>query len=237
MKSVLIAFIVLIFVACACSFQQHAPFLLSQIKSLGWLGPLFFLLIYCLATILFLPTMVLTLAGGALFGPIMGTLFNLTGATLGAGVAFCISRYLASDWFVHKNGHSRLIQGVEKRGWQFVALLRLVPIVPFNLVNYGLGMTRIRLSHYLLTTVIFLAPGEIIYTYCGHAGMDALINAHSIYSYAWPLFSLMACLMLLAAIRFKWRQQKPPVQHPLPLADHNQANALKRPAAAASSPD
>ncbi|KTD47073.1 putative integral inner membrane protein [Legionella rubrilucens] len=209
MRSVFIVFILVVFVACACSFQQHAPFLLNQIKNLGWLGPLFFLLIYCLATLLFLPTMVLTLAGGALFGPVMGTFLNLTGATLGAGCAFCISRYLANDWLAHKKGlrHNRLIQGVEKRGWQFVALLRLVPLVPFNLVNYGLGMTRIRLSHYLLTTLIFLAPGEVIYTYCGHAGMDALINAHSIYSYAWPLFSLIACLGVGLVIKLKWRSQ------------------------------
>ncbi|MDX1837509.1 TVP38/TMEM64 family protein [Legionella taurinensis] len=209
MRSVFIVFILVVFVACACSFQQHAPFLLNQIKSLGWLGPLFFLLIYCLATLLFLPTMVLTLAGGALFGPVMGTLLNLAGATLGAGCAFCISRYLANDWFTHKKGirHNRLIQGVEKRGWQFVAVLRLVPLVPFNLVNYGLGMTRIRLSHYLLTTLIFLAPGEVIYTYCGHAGMDALINAHSIYSYVWPLFSLIACLGAGLVIKLTWRSQ------------------------------
>lgn len=210
MRSVFIVFIVLVFVASACIFQQHASFLLSQIKNLGWLGPLFFLLIYCFATILFLPTMVLTLAGGALFGPVMGTCLNLTGATLGAGCAFCISRYIANDWFTHKKDirQNKLIQGVEKRGWQFVAVLRLVPIVPFNLVNYGLGMTRIRLSHYLLTTLVFLAPGEIIYTYCGHAGMDALINAHSMYSYAWPLFSLIACLAAGLVIKLKWQGQQ-----------------------------
>lgn len=170
--------ILAVLIASAIIFQEKAPIILSSIKGLGWLAPILFLLIYCLATILLLPTMVLTLAGGALFGPLLGTLFNLIGATLGAACAFCISRHLAIDWLAAKRGPklNKLISGVERGGWQFVALLRLVPIVPFNLVNYGLGITQIKFSHYILTTFIFLTPAEIIYTYCGHAGMDALTH-------------------------------------------------------------
>jgi uncharacterized membrane protein YdjX (TVP38/TMEM64 family) len=55
-------------------------------------------------------------------------------------------------------------------------MLRLVPIIPFNLVNYGLGITRIKFSHYIITTFFFLMPTEIVYTYCGHAGLDALTH-------------------------------------------------------------
>lgn len=210
MKTALIVFMIIVFVFCAFSFQNHAPYILNHIKNLGWLGPLFFLLFYCLATILLLPTMVLTLAGGALFGPILGTILNLTGATFGAACAFCISRYLAHDWFSTKRGPktNKLIQGVDKRGWQFVALLRLAPIVPFNLVNYGLGVTHIKFSHYFLTTLIFLAPAEIIYTYCGYAGMDAIINPRSLYSYSMLLLSLAFCLIVLLIIKIKYRQQE-----------------------------
>ena len=164
-------------------FQHNAPAIINWTKTLGFMAPVFFLLLYCLATILLLPTMVLTLAGGALFGPIVGTLFNLLGATLGAACAFCISRYLVFDWLVSKNNArmDKLIMGVEGRGWQFVALLRLIPIIPFNLVNYGLGITRIKFSHYLITTIIFLIPAEIIFTYCGHAGMGILTHPQEFY--------------------------------------------------------
>ncbi|KTD24567.1 MULTISPECIES: TVP38/TMEM64 family protein [Legionella] len=195
--------IVVILITSAIIFQEKAPIILSSIKELGWLAPILFLLIYCLATILLLPTMVLTLAGGALFGPLFGTLFNLMGATLGAACAFCISRHLAIDWLAAKRGPklNKLISGVERRGWQFVALLRLLPIVPFNLVNYGLGITQIKFSHYILTTFIFLTPAEIIYTYCGHAGMDALTHPTPFYKNA---SIVVLCGLAIAFLLFKF---------------------------------
>ncbi len=164
-------------------YQQHAPAIIDWIDSLGLLAPVFFLLLYCMATIFLLPTMVLTLAGGALFGPVVGTLFNWVGASLGAACAFCISRYLVFDRMASmKNARlNKLIKGVENQGWKFVALARLVPIIPFNLVNYGLGVTRIKLSHYLIATTIFLIPAEIVFTYCGYAGMDILIHPKGFY--------------------------------------------------------
>ena len=76
----------------------------AWINDAGVLAPIVFMLIYALATVLFLPGSVITLAGGALFGPVLGTFYNLTGATLGAVLAFLISRYLASDWIADKTG-------------------------------------------------------------------------------------------------------------------------------------
>ncbi|CDZ76906.1 TVP38/TMEM64 family inner membrane protein YdjZ [Legionella massiliensis] len=200
MKTLWVALTIIAFIACAAVFQENAPLILNSIKGLGWLAPFLFLLLYSLATILLLPTMVLTFAGGALFGPLLGTLFNLTGATLGAVCAFAISRHLAIDWLTaqDKPKLNKLIAGVERGGWQFAALLRLIPIVPFNLVNYGLGMTRIKFSHYLFTTFVFLAPAEIIYTYCGYASMDVLTNPTPFYKNASLL--ILLCLIVLALI-------------------------------------
>lgn len=145
--------------------------------------------------------MVMTLAGGAIFGPITGVLINLLGATLGASLSFLITRHLLYDWFSKKRGEhlNKLITGVEKKGWIFVALLRLIPIVPFNLVNYGLGLTAIPFRIYLSTTVLFLIPAEIIYTYCGHAGRDALANPAQFYRGS-GLFLLIIALLVLAII-------------------------------------
>ncbi|WP_237758276.1 TVP38/TMEM64 family protein [Legionella londiniensis] len=192
---------------CVFFFQQKAFLIIHWINNLGIVAPIFFLFLYCFATLFFLPTMVLTLAGGAIFGPVLGTFFNLLGATIGAGCAFCISRYLIFDWLKTKENAriSKLIKGVENRGWQFVALLRIVPIIPFNIVNYGLGLTGIKFSHYMLTTVIFLIPTEIISTYCGYAGMDMLINTGLLYK----RFSLLAFLILsfiLIVIQF-WKKK------------------------------
>jgi uncharacterized membrane protein YdjX (TVP38/TMEM64 family) len=136
---------------------------------------LLFILIYALATMLFLPGSIITLAGGALFGPLSGTLYNLCGATLGATIAFILSRTLLADWVRQRSGArlQQLVTGVEQEGWRFVAFVRLVPLFPFNLLNYALGLTRIPLLHYVITSFIFMIPGGAAYTYLGYLGKEA----------------------------------------------------------------
>jgi len=148
--------------------------LTAWITQAGWIAPLAFIAAYAIATVFFLPGLVFTLAGGALFGPVYGTLYNLCGATLGATLAFFMARYLARDWVERRAGVrlQQLIAGVEREGWRFVAFVRLVPLFPFNLLNYALGLTRIRLSHYIVTTFIFMAPAGAAYTYLGYAGRE-----------------------------------------------------------------
>ena len=155
------------------------------VQRVGDLGPwawLTFMVIYVLATVLFLPGSVLTLAGGSLFGPVLGTFLNLTGATIGAALAFLLSRHLASDWVEQKAGGrmKQLKDGVENEGWRFVAFVRLVPLFPFNLLNYALGLTRIRLLHYVLATYICMLPGAIAYTYLGYAGREAVAGGEDL---------------------------------------------------------
>lgn len=169
--------------SCAILFHHHSLEIIQWINNLGWMAPVLFIITYCLATLMLLPTMVLTLAGGALFGPVIGTILNLIGATWGAACAFLITRHCLTDWFNKKKGEriNKLIAGVDERGWIFVAIVRLFPIIPFNLVNYGLGVTGIKFRVYLITTFLFLIPAEIIYTYFGYAGMDALSNPAPVY--------------------------------------------------------
>jgi len=99
-------------------------------RELGCFGPrapILFVLLYALATVLFVLGSVLTVAGGALFGPFWGTLWNLSGATLGATLAFILARYVGSDWVEKRTGErlARLIRGVEEEGWRFVTFVRL----------------------------------------------------------------------------------------------------------------
>lgn len=199
MKKICLALATAAIALCAFFFQHKVQAIIDWTNTLGSLAPVFFLMLYCLASILFLPTMVLTLAGGALFGPIAGTVFNLIGATLGAASAFCISRYMVFNWLanIENKRITNLIAGVERQGWQFVALLRLIPILPSNLVNYGLGVTRIKFSHYIITTAIFLIPVEIFFTYCGYAGMSILTHTQSFYKGTGLI--LLLCLVILVS--------------------------------------
>lgn len=152
------------------------------IQDAGLAAPLLFIAIYAVGTVIFLPGSMLTLAGGALFGPVLGTFYNLTGATIGALLAFLLTRYLASDWLAYKTGGrlKQLKDGVEGEGWRFVAFVRLVPLFPFNLLNYALGLTRIRLVHYLLATCVCMLPGAIAYTYLGYAGREAMAEGEGL---------------------------------------------------------
>jgi uncharacterized membrane protein YdjX (TVP38/TMEM64 family) len=135
----------------------------QELWRFGAWAPIMFVLLYALATVLFVPGSVLTLAGGALFGPIWGTLLNLIGATLGATIAFLIARYVASDLVAARSGEQlgRMMRGVEEEGWRFVAFVRLVPLFPFNLMNYAFGLTRIRLREYVLASFVCMAPGAL----------------------------------------------------------------------------
>ena len=144
----------------------------TWLRSFGIWAPAGFVLLYAAGTVLFFSGALLSLAGGALFGPVWGTVWNLLGATLGATLAFLIARGLGADWVARRLGgqFQRLVDGAAAEGWRFVALMRLVPLVPFNLLNYALGLTRISLSTYVLASAICMLPGAIAYTWLGYAG-------------------------------------------------------------------
>ena len=127
----------------------------TAVRDLGPWAPLAHIALFTLATLLFVPGALFGLAGGALFGPLWGTALNLVGATLSATAAFLVGRYLAGNWVRRRAGPrlARLIAGVEAEGWRFVAFVRLVPLFPFNLTNYALGLTRIPLTNYILASL------------------------------------------------------------------------------------
>lgn len=178
--------------------QLDATALEQWVSDAGSAGPVVFMLIYTLATIFFLPGSIITLAGGALFGPVWGTLYNLLGATLGATISFWIARYLGADWVDAKTGGrlKQLKQGVEGEGWKFVAFVRLVPLFPFNALNYALGLTRISSWHYVIASFIFMLPGGFAYTYLGYAGREAIGGGEG------TIQKIMLAIALLAIVGF-----------------------------------
>ena len=175
--------------------------LIEWVGQLGWIAPLVFIACYAVSAVFFMPGLLLTLAGGALFGPVYGTLYNLTGATIGATLAFLSARYVAHDWVAKQTGNRlrQLITGVEKEGWRFVAFTRLVPLFPFNLLNYALGLTNIRLSHYIITSFIFMAPSGAAYTYLGYAGREAAAGGEDV------IKKILLAIAVIATIAFASR--------------------------------
>ncbi len=196
-------------ITAAILYRNHfdAQLLAQWIEDAGVAGPLLFILIYAVGTVVFLPGSVLTLAGGALFGPVLGTLYNLIGATIGATLAFLVARYLASDWVERKTGGrlKRLKEGVEQEGWRFVAFVRLVPLFPYNLLNYALGLTRLRLTHYIIASFLFMLPGALAYTYLGYAGREAITGGEGLIQKGLLALALLAIVAFLPRMIKMWR--------------------------------
>lgn len=174
----------------------------AWVYGFGLWAPLVFMAVYLIGPALFLPGSILTLAGGALFGPLWGTVYSLTAATAGATVAFFIARYLISDWVMGKiSGKLKeLIQGVNAEGWRFVAFVRLVPIFPFNLSNYAMGLTKIRGYHYVVATFVCMIPGAFAYSYLGYTGREAVGGGESLITKGLLALSLLAGLALLPSL-------------------------------------
>jgi uncharacterized membrane protein YdjX (TVP38/TMEM64 family)/rhodanese-related sulfurtransferase len=179
--------------------QINLESLEAEVRSLGFWAPAAYVSLFAAGTLAFVPGLIFALAGGALFGPVWGSLWNLLGATIGSSLAFLIARYLAGN-LVSRKANSllgRLIEGVDAEGWRFVAFVRLVPLFPFNLSNYALGLTRIPFSQYLVASVICMMPGAVAYTWLGHAGRGALAGESSAIRYGLLGLGLVAAIAVL----------------------------------------
>ena len=170
----------------------------ARIASLGDWAPVGFILLYATATIAMIPGGIFDVVGGVLFGPVWGSLINLAGATLGAAAAFLIARYIAGDWVERRAGPrlQKVVRSVETDGWQFVAFVRLVPIFPYTIVNYLLGVTRIPFHHYMLATVVFMLPSTVAYTWIGHASREAVAGDTANIRYALAALGLIAIVIM-----------------------------------------
>lgn len=215
MNSKYIKYILLAFVIVGVFFvvqynEQITVGIESWVKNSGDAGPFVFMLIYIVGTVFFLPGSVLTLAGGALFGPVWGTLYNLTGATIGAIISFITARYIAKDFVEKKSsGHlNALREGVDEEGWKFVAFVRLVPIFPFNVLNYALGLTKIKLIHYSIATYVCMLPGAIAYTYIGYVGREAISGDEAIIQKILLGIALLAIVSFMLSLIKKLRKKQ-----------------------------
>jgi uncharacterized membrane protein YdjX (TVP38/TMEM64 family) len=180
------------------------------LATFGALAPLAHVLAYAVGAVVFLPGSVFALAGGALFGPFWGTAFNLLGATTGATIAFLVARYVARDWVAERIGEGlkRLIAGVDAEGWRFVAFVRLVPLFPFTLTNYALGVSRIGLLPYVAATLTCMLPGAVAYTWLGHAGRGALAGDVAAIRFAPMALGALAIIVFGSRILARHRRQQ-----------------------------
>lgn len=178
-----------------------------KVKEFGALGAVAFMVIYIVAVPLCLPGSIMTMAAGVLFGPIFGAVYALIGASAGATVSFLIARYVAGDLATSRAkgrlGHIK--EGIDAEGWRFVAFVRLVPLFPFNILNYLLGLSAIPLMHYVMATFICMIPGSLAYTYMGYAGREAMGGADNMVLKIATAFGLLAGVAMLPILLRRWK--------------------------------
>jgi uncharacterized membrane protein YdjX (TVP38/TMEM64 family) len=162
-----------------------------------------FVLVYIAVTGLSLPgAVILTLAGGFLFGSIFGTLFVNIGATTGATLAFLTARYVLRDWVEQKFGRwlEPLQQGFAKNAFSYLMTLRLIPLFPFFVVNLASGLTHMNIASYVGATALGIIPGSFVYAYAGRqlgtiSSLKEIASPHVI-----GAFILLGCLALAPII-------------------------------------
>jgi uncharacterized membrane protein YdjX (TVP38/TMEM64 family) len=156
------------------------PAFAAWVDGLGLWGPVVFVLGYALAVVAFVPGSLLTLAAGAIFGLGEGTLYVFVAAVLGSTGAFLVARHLARAAVERRlSGDPRFAaidRAIGAQGRRIVFLLRLSPVFPFNLLNYALGLTRVRLGDYVAASVGML-PGTFLYVYSGKLAGDVAAAA------------------------------------------------------------
>ena len=180
---------------------------LAWVEGLGAWAPVIFILGYAVATVAFIPGSALTLAAGATFGLGEGALYAFTGALLGCNVAFLIARYAARSWVEGKlEGKPRfrtIDRAVGRDGGKIVALLRLSPLFPFVLLNYALGLTNVKFSHYFWASFAMI-PGTFLYVYYGAVGRAvATADERTAWDWVFLVVGLVATIAVTALITRK----------------------------------
>jgi uncharacterized membrane protein YdjX (TVP38/TMEM64 family) len=174
-KIIALAVSVLALLAAGIVYQQQVREVLEAFvtwtRDLGPVGAVVFGAAYALATVLMMPGSVLTLGAGLLFGVVWGAVTVSIASTTGAALAFLVGRFLARDWVASKVSGRPKFQAIDRavgrEGFKIVLLTRLSPIFPFNLLNYGYGLTGVKFWPYMLASWVGMLPGTIMYVYFG----------------------------------------------------------------------
>ena len=205
-KLVLFAAVVfsLIVLARLFGLGERLQELRDWIEGMGNLGMVAYVGLYIVAVVAAVPGLPISIAGAAIFGALKGVILVSIGSTLGASLAFLIARYLARDAIYRRlsgNDKFQRLDGLTgQHGAIIVAITRLVPLFPFNLLNYGFGLTRIPFLTYAFWSWLCMLPGTIVYL----VGTDAIISAATTGEVPWLIVGVfvVALAIVIGAVRF-----------------------------------
>jgi len=205
---VIVVIIALLIIAKTLGLGEKLGLLKDWIRDLGPLAPLVFIGLYAVATVFAIPGSALTIMGGAIFGSLWGIVVVILGATLGATLAFLISRYFAREAIVKCLSGNEKFQKLDdltkKHGAIIVAITRLVPIFPFNILNYGFGLTNVSLSTYVGWSFLCMIPGTALYV----IGADAVVQGLQEGKIPWLLVGILVVVFVILSLIIKQARKK-----------------------------
>ena len=150
---------------------EWAAQLVEWVRGAGVAGVAVYAAVYVIATVLMLPGSILTAGAGLAYGPWWGILLVSPVSVAAATVAFLLGRTVARGWIARRSAADPTFRAVDaaigRHGLKIVLLLRLSPVFPFNILNYALGLTRVRLRDYVLGSFVGMLPGTFLYIYFG----------------------------------------------------------------------
>ena len=205
----LIGLVVLIFIlAILFGVGDKLAALRDWIRSLGTLGPAVFVVLYALGVVAGIPGSALTIAAGGLFGSLLGVVLVSLAATIGASLAFLIARYFARDavarWISKREKFKALDALTDKHGVLIIAITRLIPLFPFDLLNYAFGLTKIPFWTYVFWSWLCMLPGTILYV----VGVDAVIQTIVRREVPWPLLGVIAVVAVILTVLVRFARRK-----------------------------
>jgi uncharacterized membrane protein YdjX (TVP38/TMEM64 family) len=182
----------------------------SWIGHIGVAGIFIFVIVYAVATVLLAPGSILTIGAGFAFGLWKGFVAVSAGSTLGAALAFLVARFIARDRveaIAEGNDKFRRIDNaIGKQGVKLIFLLRLSPVIPFNISNYFYGLTSVKFWPYVLVSWIGMIPGTFLYVYIGTASQAAVSAAASgqAVKHGWQYWALTSVGLAATVIVTIW---------------------------------
>jgi uncharacterized membrane protein YdjX (TVP38/TMEM64 family) len=146
----------------------------SAVLSFGWVSPFIYIFLYIVRPFVLFPSSILAIAGGLAFGTIFALIYTVIGELLGALLSFLFARKIGRSFFRGKNDPrlAKLENAMARRGFMAVLLLRMTPIVPFDLVSYAAGIARVSVKAFTLATFIGALPGTFVYSFMGSSIMS-----------------------------------------------------------------
>lgn len=152
---------------------------IDLVQKSGALGVTLYIGLWAVLPAFFFPVALLALVGGAVFGLAAGSLYTFIGALINCSVMFFLPRFFGAEWLrsrllskLSPLWQERLIKAEGRQGFVLLILLRLIPIVPYNLINYGFGMTHMPFTTYLLGSALGIIPGTLVFINVGNQALD-----------------------------------------------------------------